>query len=440
MSSDVAVRVSGLGKVYQIYERPQDRLKQFLWRGRRQFYREFWALRDVSFDVHRGETFGIVGRNGSGKSTLLQLICGTLTSTQGEVSVRGRVAALLELGAGFNPEFTGRENVYMNATLLGLTPRDIAERYDAIVAFADIGDFLEQPVKTYSSGMYVRLAFAVAVHVEPEILIIDEALSVGDMLFQFKCFLKFQELQEMGRTILFVSHDVNIVKKYCSRAILLEGGRLISVGSPNVVVNQYMKLLFPKGQPSAERSRPAASSDPDDITRTSEREYRYGSGEGEIASISLRNFSGRASTAFTAGEQMKVSFRVVAHRVIDRSILAMTIRDVKGQEVYVTNTHFKGVKVPALNPGDEIEVSFVQNLSLIPSTYFLSVGFVYIEESSVVPMDRRCDVVELRVLPRDGDLSTGIADLQSEITVVDVTPARQRQAASTSAPTGATLR
>jgi len=419
MSSNVAVQVSNLGKLYHIYGRPKDRLKQILWRGRRQFYREFWALQDVSFAVHAGETFGIVGRNGSGKSTLLQLICGTLTPTQGEVSVRGQVAALLELGAGFNPEFTGRENVYMNATLMGLTRDEIEARYDTIVAFADIGDCLEQPVKTYSSGMYVRLAFAVAAHVDPEILIIDEALSVGDMLFQFKCFLKFQELQQMGKTILFVSHDVNTVKKYCSRAILLEGGRLVLVGSPNAVVNRYTTLLFPKTRPLPEPPEAAAAAARDDVMNTSEREYRYGSGDGEIASIALYDSGGRPSTTFTAGEQMRVSFRVVARRDIDRPILAMTVRDVKGQDVYVTNTYFKGVDVPPLNPGDEIEVSFVQNLALIPSTYFLCLGFVYIEDGSVVPLDRRYDVIELRVLPRDGDLSTGIADLQSEVTIVD---------------------
>ncbi|MDX8377458.1 MAG: ABC transporter ATP-binding protein, partial [Mariprofundales bacterium] len=205
--SDIAIRVQNICKYYQIYSNPQDRLKQSLWRGRKQFYREFKALDDVSFEVKKGETVGIIGRNGSGKSTLLQIICGTLAPTSGDVEVNGRVAALLELGSGFNPEFTGRENVYMNATILGLSKKEIDARFDDIVAFADIGEFIEQPVKTYSSGMMMRLAFAVAINVKPDVLIIDEALSVGDVAFQRKCFGKIEEIRDAGATIMFVSHS-----------------------------------------------------------------------------------------------------------------------------------------------------------------------------------------------------------------------------------------
>jgi ABC-type polysaccharide/polyol phosphate transport system ATPase subunit len=324
MSSEVALRVENLGKCYHIYDQPQDRLKQILWRGRRQFYREFWALRDVSLEIRHGETVGIVGRNGSGKSTLLQLICGTLTPTQGSVETNGRVGALLELGAGFNPEFTGRENVYMNAAIFGVPKQQIDRSYDAITAFADIGDFMNQPVKTYSSGMYVRLAFAVAIHIEPEILIIDEALSVGDLLFQLKCFLKFQELQNAGKTILFVSHDVNAIKRYCSRALLLEGGQLHFEGSPNDTVNRYTRVLFPDGGPPTLQpvTEPVAS---EDVVATSGKEYRYGTGEGEIHTIMLRNSQGRSTTVFTTGERMTASFRATANRAIAAPILAMTI-------------------------------------------------------------------------------------------------------------------
>jgi ABC-type polysaccharide/polyol phosphate transport system ATPase subunit len=419
MSSEIVVDVGHLGKCFQIYARPEDRLKQILWRGRRQFHRDFWALQDVTLHIHRGETFGIVGRNGSGKSTLLQLISGTLTPTRGYVHINGQIAALLELGAGFNPEFTGRENVYMNATLLGLSRDEIDNRYPAIVAFAEIGDFVDQPVKTYSSGMYLRLAFAVAAHVDTQILIIDEALSVGDLLFQFKCFLKFQELQALGRTILFVSHDMNVIKKYCSRAALLENGHLLYEGTPNDVVNRYTKLLFPESGQTAERDTEVGAP-PSSKIQTSEREYRYGSREGEIAEISLRNASGDFTTLFTSGEQMSVSFRVVARRAIDRPILAMTIKDVKGQEVYVTNTYYKGVDVPQLRPGDELQITFEQHLNLIANRYFLSLGFVYFEGGTIVPMDRRYDVVEITVLARDGDLSLGIANLRSEIAVKSV--------------------
>ncbi len=239
----VAIAVRGLSKCYQIYAKPRDRLAQSLWRGRRNFYREFWALHDVSFDLRKGEALGIVGRNGSGKSTLLQLVCGTLTPTAGSVTVRGRVAALLELGSGFNPEMTGRENVVMNATILGLTAREIEERFDAIVAFSEIEEFLDQPIKTYSSGMIVRLAFSVSVNVDADIIVIDEALSVGDARFQLKCAKAMDRLREDGKTLLFVSHDGGSVKRLCSEAILLERGRLLVRASPNDTMNIYSKLL-----------------------------------------------------------------------------------------------------------------------------------------------------------------------------------------------------
>lgn len=419
MSSEVALRVENLSKCYQIYDNPQDRLKQFLWRDRRQFYREHWALRDLSMEVRRGETLGIIGRNGSGKSTLLQLLCGTLTPTTGTVEVHGRVGALLEFGAGFNAEFSGRENVYLNAAILGLARSTVEQRFAAIAAFADIGDFMDQPVKTYSSGMFIRLAFAVAIHVDPEILVIDEALAVGDLLFQLKCFLKFQELQRSGKTILFVSHDVNVVKQYCTRALLLDGGRLCFEGTPNDTVNRYTHLLFPQGRPVLPQTVDV-SGPPVEARHSvtlSEKEYRYGSGEGEIHSIALNDAQGNASIVFTTGDEMTLSFRVTARRTLDAPILAMTIKDAKGQEVYVTNTHYQGVAVGPLAAGDEVEVAFVQVLHLIANTYFVSLGFVRLDGENIVPMDRRYDVIELKVLPRGGDFSSGIADLRSEIRV-----------------------
>jgi ABC-type polysaccharide/polyol phosphate transport system ATPase subunit len=433
MSSEVALRVANLGKCYHIYDQPKDRLKQMLWRGRRLFYREFWALRDVSLEVHHGETLGIVGRNGSGKSTLLQLICGTLTPTTGTIETKGRIGALLELGAGFNPEFTGRENVYINAAVLGFSREQIESRYDAIAAFADIGDFLEQPVKTYSTGMFVRLAFAVAIHIDPDILVIDEALSVGDMLFQLKCFLKFQELQSSGKTILFVSHDPNAVKRYCSRAVLLEAGRVHFTGSPNDTINRYTRVLFPEGGPVVPKQVAPPPPAEEAAIVTSEHEYRYGTDEGEIHSIILRNAQGHATQVFTAGERMTATFRATAKSIIETPILAMTIKDAKGQEVYVTNTHYQGITVGRMVPGDEVEITFGQELRLIPNTYFVSLGFVYLDGDTVVPMDRRYDVVEIKVLPRGRDFSTGIADLQSEIQV------RRLAAGKTNGKRGSTL-
>lgn len=239
MSSNVAIKVRNLSKCYQIYSKPQDRLKQFLMRGKRCYYREFWALHDVSFEVMPGEVVGIIGRNGSGKSTLLQMVCGTLTPTSGEIEVRGRVAALLELGAGFNPEFTGRENVFLSAAVMGLSEEDISARFEDIVAFSGIRDFIDQPVKTYSSGMYVRLAFSVAISVDPDILVIDEALSVGDGEFSRKSFDRIMELKDAGKTILFCSHSMYQIEAICNRALWLNAGELKVFGEPAQAIIQY---------------------------------------------------------------------------------------------------------------------------------------------------------------------------------------------------------
>ncbi|MBD0301634.1 MAG: ATP-binding cassette domain-containing protein, partial [Tolypothrix sp. T3-bin4] len=241
MGEEVAISLKNVSKCFKRYARPVDRLKEILLPGKT-YAQEFWALQDVSFQVMKGETMGIIGRNGAGKSTLLQMICGTLTATSGEVQVNGRVAALLELGAGFNPEFTGRENVYMNGAIMGLSKQDVDERFDRVATFADIGDFLDQPVKTYSSGMYVRLAFASAIHVDPDILIVDEALSVGDMFFQAKCMARMKQMMDTGVTVLFVSHDSGSVKSLCRQAILLNHGQLVSWGPSDQVVEKYFSM------------------------------------------------------------------------------------------------------------------------------------------------------------------------------------------------------
>ncbi len=242
MSSNVAIAIRNISKYYHIYDRPLDRLKQSLYRGRKQFYKEFRALNNINCEIQKGETVGIIGRNGSGKSTLLQLVCGTLTPTSGEIKLSGRVAALLELGAGFNPDFTGRENVFMYASILGLSADEICEKYDDIVKFSEIKEFIDQPVKTYSSGMYVRLAFSVAINVNPEILIVDEALAVGDELFQQKCYSKINSLRESGATILFVSHSASAIVELCNRAIVLDRGERVYEGKPKISIALYHKL------------------------------------------------------------------------------------------------------------------------------------------------------------------------------------------------------
>lgn len=423
MSSDLAVRAAGLGKCYHLYDRPQDRLKQMLAGGRRQYYREFWALRDVSFDLPRGGTLGIVGRNGSGKSTLLQLVAGTLTPSAGHVEVHGRVAPLLELGTGFNPEFTGRENVFLNGAVLGLAHDEIAARFEAIARFADLGTFIDQPVKTYSSGMVVRLAFAVATAVEPDILVLDEALAVGDARFQLACYERIQGMLARGMTLLFVSHDGNAVKRLCERALVLDGGRLAYTGVPNDALNVYSRILFARdgaAAPAAPEAPPAAGTAPaDDEVHAGEetlpKEYRYGSGEARITSITLRDAQGRPARVFETGTRMTVHCTARAAAAIAAPVFALRIKNDRGVEVYGTNTHFQNQSVAPLAAGEEVEVEFVQDLTLIAGTYFLSVSLVEVAGDDVRPIDRRYDVLEFGVTPVDR--SFGIANLQSRIVV-----------------------
>ena len=311
MSSDsVAVRIDKVGKCYHIYDRPTDRLKQSLWRGRKSFFREFWALRDVSLAVDVGETVGIVGRNGSGKSTLLQIVCGTLAPTVGTVQVEGRVAALLELGAGFNPEFTGRENVHLNASILGLSRQQIRERFDEIVAFADIGDFLEQPVKVYSSGMFVRLAFSVAVHVEPRILVIDEALSVGDIAFRNKCMLKLRELRQKGTTLLFVSHDLSTLQIICDRVAWLDKGEILSVGNPVTVCQEYYVAMI------------GLSSGANATTGVIPQQE---TGMARFIEVRLHGGSPDTRPVYRVGDPIEFRFGLQASTAIERTVFAVSI-------------------------------------------------------------------------------------------------------------------
>jgi ABC-type polysaccharide/polyol phosphate transport system ATPase subunit len=418
MSSEVAVRAVDLGKCYQLYERPQDRLKQMLVGRRRRYYREFWALRDVSFAVPRGGTLGVVGRNGSGKSTLLQLIAGTLAATTGRVETVGRVAPLLELGTGFNPEFSGRENVFLNGAVLGLSQDEIAARFDAIAAFADIGDFIDQPVKVYSSGMYVRLAFAVATAVQPDVLVLDEALAVGDARFQLACYERIQRMLGNGMTLLFVSHDGNAVKRLCERAIVLDGGAVAYDGAPNDALNVYSRLLFARDTPP--RGATLAGGDPAATTvhagaETMPGEYRYGSGEACITGITLVDGRGAPALSFPTAEQVTVRCSVRADAPIEVPVFALRIKNERGLEVYGTNTHFQNQAVAPLAAGETLRVEFVQDMNLIAGSYFLSVSLVQLVGDDIRPIDRRYDVLEFRVTP--ADRSFGIANLRSRIVV-----------------------
>ena len=346
--NDISIKVSNLSKCYQIYDQPRDRLKQFILprlRGMlgqppKQYFREFWALRDVSFEVKKGETVGIIGRNGSGKSTLLQMICGTLNPTSGNIQTHGRIAALLELGSGFNPEFTGRENVYMNGAVLGLSREEIDQRYDAIAAFADIGDFIGQPVKTYSSGMMVRLAFAVSIKVDPTLMIVDEALAVGDMNFQAKCMTALTRIQDNGATVVFVSHDVGAVRSLCRQAVYLEHGQIKAIGKAPEIAEQYVRTMreemsadvrafsrvsaaIPKSKPEAAEAAPINES-PDVVFKRSDEfdkrvaAHRYGSGGARITYVELVDEEGNPIQV--AAFNQEVGIRIYVESQSDREI------------------------------------------------------------------------------------------------------------------------
>jgi lipopolysaccharide transport system ATP-binding protein len=399
-------------------------------------------LQDVSFDVPRGDALAIVGRNGSGKSTLLQIICGTLSPSTGTVEVNGRVAALLELGSGFNPELTGRENVHLNATILGLSAKEIEERFDDIVAFSEIAGFLDQPSKTYSSGMTLRLAFSVAINVDADIIVVDEALAVGDARFQLKCAKAMDRLREIGKTLLFVSHDGGSVKRLCSEAILLERGRLLVRAAPNDTMNIYSKLIADErgamavegdiralaearaagrqgGLVPAENNQDAQRGLDERVSLllASDRshaqitggEFSYGGKLGTIESIVVTDDRATPRTSFTTGDRMRVDLLLAVreHDIAD-SIYALVIKDIRGQEIYGTNTYFQGKPTPVMTAGARVRVTFDMAVNLMPGTYFMSVGWTYFEGTELRVIHRRYDVVRLEVLP--SDRSTGIAN------------------------------
>jgi lipopolysaccharide transport system ATP-binding protein len=446
MSSDeLAIRVANLGKCYQIYDRPQDRLKQSLVpRLRRAFrqpapnyYREFWALRAVSFQVRTGETVGIIGRNGSGKSTLLQIICGTLTPTTGAVETTGRVAALLELGAGFNPDFTGRENVYLNGTVLGLSRDEIDDRFDAIAAFADIGDFIEQPVKRYSSGMYVRLAFAVQACVEPQILIVDEALSVGDEKFQRKCFDYIERLRSNGCAILLVTHSTSTVEKFCQRAALLHKGELLGLGSAKEIVDQYHALLysdekaylrFMNTQMSSVRrtSKVGGPSAPDPSVDAGTEFSGPGSDEPSglravIKAWEVLDHVGNYSEVFKTGDNVTIQFDVNVLEPVPEIQAGILIRTVEGVTVFGTSTLYHDKNYLNARPRTTLRFGFDINLGLCPGIYFVTLAIAQaISRGDMTYLDRETDVIVLKV-SESRTLGSGIAALKSSVSVSEVT-------------------
>ena len=372
----VALRVEKVSKQYRIYERPGDRLKESLTRGWLRRHKEFWALRDVDFEIEAGTTVGIVGPNGCGKSTLLQIISGTLAPTHGDVWHEGRIAALLELGAGFDPEFTGVENVYMNASLLGLTRRETDALFPAIERFAEIGPFLYQPVKSYSSGMYVRLAFAIAASVDPDILIIDEALAVGDAVFQHRCLRRIKELHDRGTTVLFVSHDAAAVRALCSRALLLKAGTLLADGKPADVLNQYQKIIMEREKAYDADTAAATPAEfaAGELSRPLNYSYRHGDGSAEIYGATLTDGTNQELHVVESGASVRL--RVVARFLCDVEdpVMGFLIRDRHGIHVYGTNTKEQQIEFGIVRRGEMIDVTFSFECWLGSEQYSISLA------------------------------------------------------------------
>jgi ABC-type polysaccharide/polyol phosphate transport system ATPase subunit len=411
----LALRVEKVSKQYRIYERPGDRLKESLSRGLLRRHKEFWALRDVDFEIEAGTTVGIVGPNGCGKSTLLQIISGTLAPTHGDVWHEGRIAALLELGAGFDPEFTGVENVYMNASLLGLTRRETDALFPAIERFAEIGPFLFQPVKTYSSGMYVRLAFAIAASVEPDILIIDEALAVGDAVFQHRCLRRINELHERGATVLFVSHDAGAVRALCSRAILLRAGSVIADGKPADVLNLYQKIIMER-----ELAYDAESGAVDSVTGPQFDEklaplsyaYRHGDGSAEIFGAELTDANQARVEIVESGEPLTLRVLVRFKHDVDDPVIGFLINNSHGIHAYGTNTREQQMDFGVVRAGEVVEVSFAFDCWLGVDQYTISMAVHSREGQAYDWLDA---ALFLRVTSMS--LTEGIANLNARATV-----------------------
>ncbi len=392
------VLLQNVSKLYKLYRRPSDRLREALPFVHRQLHTDFWALRDISFQVEKGETLALVGPNGSGKSTLLQIVAGILPPTQGRVVARGRIAALLELGAGFNPEFTGRENVFLNGEIMGLSRAEIERAMPSIEAFAEIGDFIARPVKEYSSGMYVRLAFATAIHVDPEILIVDEALAVGDAVFANRCVRKFEELRERRITVLFVSHDLGLVKQLAGRAILLLHGRMEAQGAPSDVINRYIGLVLEKQQSRQEKQRRFESS------------YRHGDGRSEILGVDLLDAAGRPVETVAGGDTVTVRVRTRFHQPACDPMVGILIRTRIGMDVYGTNTRIEKLHLGAYQAGEELQVDFRFDCWLTPQPYTLTVATQNPDGSSHDWLD---DVIPFEVV--DTRAAAGVANLRARI-------------------------
>lgn len=422
------IQVKNLEKAYKLYDKPSDRLKEALGLSRKKKYKEHYALKGVDLTIYQGETVGIIGTNGSGKSTILKIITGVLNPTGGSVEVSGRISALLELGAGFNMEYNGIENIYLNGTMIGFSKKEIDDKMQDILSFADIGDYVYQPVKTYSSGMFVRLAFAVAINIEPEILIVDEALSVGDVFFQAKCYHKFEEFKEMGKTIVFVSHDLSSISKYCDRVVLLNQGVKLGEGSPKEMIDAYKQVLVGQYPVSGESDKNLL--DDEDIAAAAALAGKkspennilnpdlleYGTKAAVIEAYKITDDMGRETGAVLKGKKCSVSMKVRFEEDIEEPIFAFTIKNIKGVEITGTNTMVEKAFLQPVKAGSVMEITFTQVIDLQGGEYLLSLGVTGFEKEEFQVYHRLYDVMNMTVIS-DKD-TVGYYDMNSQVTVV----------------------
>lgn len=425
-----AITVKNVTKLYKLYDKPIDRLKEALHPCHKEYHKKFYALDKLSFEVEKGTTVGIIGTNGSGKSTILKIITGVLSPTTGSVEVKGKISALLELGAGFHSDYTGMENIYMNGAMMGFSRKEMEAKQKEILDFADIGDFVYQPVKTYSSGMFVRLAFALAINVEPEILIVDEALSVGDVFFQSKCYRRMEEIREKGTTILMVTHDMGSIIKYCDKVVLLNKGNFVAQGKPGHMVDLYKKILANQMDSLKEELEEG-----EDFSKEEDREKQtryehgaglmkekltmnqnctvYGDGRAEIYDLGLFDGRGNLTNLLLKGEDFTIKEKIRFHAHIQSPIFTYTIKDKKGTDLTGTNTMFEGTDIRPVKAGDEYEVCFTQKMTLQGGEYLLSMSCTGFELGEHVVYHRLYDVANLTVISNKN--TVGVYDMESRV-------------------------
>lgn len=419
-----AIKVDKVTKVYKLFHKPIDRLKESLNPFHKEYHKKFYALNELSFDVEEGQFVGIIGTNGSGKSTILKIITGVLTPTTGSVTVNGRVSALLELGAGFNMEYTGIENVYMNGTMMGYTKAEMDAKLPEILEFADIGDFVYQPVKTYSSGMFVRLAFALAINIDPEILIVDEALAVGDVFFQAKCYKKINEICKSGTTVILVTHDMSTVIKYCDKVVLLNRGQFVAEGEAGKMVDLYKKILAHQFDDDEEDENSQRSRQSDALTAgeiwknkltLNKQQLKYGDHKAEIIDVGLFDHNGGLTSMLLKNKRFTLKMRVRFTEDVREPIFAFTIKDSKGTELTGTNTLIEQADVGTAREGEVYTISFEQRMMLQGGEYLLSLGCTGFEGGELVVHDRLYDVVNITVI--SNKTTVGYFDMNSKVTV-----------------------